>query len=120
MYKSVFVATALAIALSGCANTGAKYIPVVDRPNEAFAQDLKECQKLAEQRSDAVTAVLTGAAVGAFLGGAIMHLVVGSGGGEGAALGAISGATQMGLNAEMKQRRIVVQCLSGRGHSIME
>ena len=117
--KKSLALIAVAVALTGCANTGAKYIPVVDRRSETYTQDLADCQELAKSRDSAGAGAAKGAVVGALLGAFIMQAVVGSGGQYGAATGAVSGATTAGVAAELAQRNIITSCLQGRGHQVL-
>lgn len=117
------IAATLAIALTGCATsqgTGSSYTPIVDRPNENYAQDLRECQ----QHANKVMSAGEGAAVGA-IGGALFGALLGRamGGGSlsnyGMKVGALSGAVGAAGGAEQNQRAIISKCMTNRGHSVL-
>jgi len=114
----------LMIALAGCAQS---YQPVVDTKgvdNAKYQQDLSECRQYAEQVSPAGDAA-TGGVLGA-AGGAALGAIVGAfsgGAGTGAAIGAASGgavgAGAGGVSGVSEQKRIINNCLRGRGYNVL-
>lgn len=122
---SVIPATlALAFFLTGCAST---YQPVVDTKGidmMRYQQDLAECRALAEQvnvAGDAATDTAIGAGVGA-AGGAALGALSGDAG-IGAATGAIIGAFGGGgvgtAGGIERQKKIINNCLIGRGYKVL-
>ena len=113
---------AVGLLLGGCFNTGAKHRPIVDGSDpEKYEADLADCQALARQREhmneDVKLETAKSAAVGGVLGavaegvpGAIAGAVVGAGG------GAVQGA-QMTVH---ERKSIVIRCMAGRGHKVLE
>lgn len=113
---------AVGLLLGGCFNTGAKHRPIVDGSDpEKYEADLADCQALARQREhmneDVKLETAKSAAVGGVLGavaegvpGAIAGAVVGAGG------GAVQGA-----EVTVRERKsIVIRCMAGRGHKVLE
>lgn len=121
-----FAAIALALGLAGCAQS---YQPVVDTGNvntSRYQQDLFECRQYAEQVSPAAEAgkgALLGAAGGAALGAVVGALTGGVGAGEAAAWGAGTGAVVGGgtgaYQGTADQKRIIDNCLRGRGYNVL-
>lgn len=121
-----FTAIALVLALAGCAQS---YQPVVDTGNvntSRYQQDLFECRQYAEQVSPAAEAgkgALIGAAGGAALGAVIGALTGGVSAGSAAALGAGSGAIVGGgtgaYQGTADQKRVIDNCLRGRGYNVL-
>ncbi len=115
---------ALILILAGCAQS---YQPVVDTKgvdNAKYQQDLLECRQYAEQVSpagEAATTGVLGAAGGAALG-AIVGAFSGSAG-TGAAIGAATGgavgAGAGGVSGISEQKRIINNCLRGRGYNVL-
>jgi outer membrane lipoprotein SlyB len=113
-----------AFSLAGCAQS---YQPVVDTKgvdSAKYQQDLVECRQYAEQVSPgekAATGGVIGAAGGAALG-AILGAITGSPG-TGAAVGAVgggaAGAGAEGIGGVSEQKRIINNCLRGRGYNVL-
>lgn len=118
--RSTFVITALLLA--GCANTGAKYRPIIDSKNvdlNRYEADLSECQSYAEQKGGAAEKAAIGAGAGAVLGGVLAAVGNGDKGSAsrvGGVMGAVSGAT----SGEQSQRSIIKRCLIGRGYKVLD
>lgn len=125
--KRVLIAMA-ALTLSACA--AQTYNPVVDTGNVSqaqYQQDLYECRQYAERISPAGEAAedaLIGAGAGAVLGVVTGALIGGVGVGEGAAVGAaaggLGGAAHGGLQGTEQQKRIIADCLQGRGYNVLD
>jgi outer membrane lipoprotein SlyB len=115
------IASFLTVSISGCANMGANYRPIVDNKNvdlNNYEKDLQECQQFANQAPDATKGVVAGAILGALIGAAV--------GGRNSYVrnstinyGATAGAMTGGAEAENSQRNIIKRCLSGRGYSVL-
>lgn len=129
--------TAAMIVLSGCATGGAAYVPVIDGPkDQIYAQDLTDCQGLAETREyvngDTKTAALTGAAVGGLIavsnnnghsrrysrshkrGNSDLESFA-----AGAIIGALFGGGKRALQTRSERKYIVLDCMAGRGHRVL-
>jgi len=106
--------------VTACADTGAKYTPILDgTPSAAYQADLADCQALARNQrqfdQDAAGAAALGAGAGALLGAADD---------DGTALGgAVAGALAGGVagiaNSAEHRQAIVIECLRGRGHRVV-
>jgi hypothetical protein len=109
---------------SGCAS----YRPIVDMQGvdrARYEQDLKECQRYAEQISPAKSTA-AGAGIGAGLGalvgvlvGATLNVNVGQMAGFGAAIGGLNGAAVGGAESAKAQVQIIQNCMRGRGYSVL-
>jgi len=118
--------------LAACAGT---YEPVIDQRASApmpgrssgdYQQDLAECRQLGERANpagDAAGQALLGAAIGAALGAATGGIVGGLSAGTGAAVGAASGGiigvASGGAGGVSDQRRIIDNCMRGRGWAVV-
>lgn len=122
---------AIAAALAGCAtkNTpgagyGADYTPVIDMQGvdqSAYAADMAACRQMA-RTIDANQQSMEGAIAGAFIGALVSGAL---GGGrqttmDSANVGAMSGMGRAGSDALAGQRRIVINCMVGRGYRALE
>jgi len=123
MMKSVLQAVAgiAVVSLSGCANTGADYLPIVDGPkNTSYNFDVNECSALASQRAytndDVKSEALLGGGIGAIAGGAEEGI-------EGAVAGVLIGSFLGGADRAWKTRderkNIVIECMKQRGHRVI-
>lgn len=115
-------ASIIAIALlTGCANTAENYNPIVDGPKDAqFQHDLEACKQLAEQREyingDTKSEAILGAGIGA-LAGAIdgnSDDILG-----GVIVGGAVGAGEAAWSVRDERKKIVIQCMAGRGHKVV-
>jgi hypothetical protein len=95
--------------------------------NAQYQQDLAECRQYAEQvnpTGEAAENALIGAGAGAVLGVVTGALVGGVGVGEGAAiggaLGGLGGAGHGALQGTEQQKRIIADCLQGRGYNVLD
>jgi hypothetical protein len=119
MKKTIGTALCLAIGAAGCA-----YRPVVDPKHTDMAKyesDLVECRQIAEKAPGAGSGAAVGAA-GGYAVGQVLARTTGNKSkaneaGRGAAvLGAASGAGA----GEKNKRQIVKNCMSGRGHKVLD
>ena len=109
----------LLLLLAGCA-----YRPVVDPARTDMAKyetDLVECRQVAEQAPGAGTGAVVGAGAGYAVGQVVARATGRSGvaneAGRGAAvLGAAGGA---GKGARGK-RQVIKNCMTGRGHAVLD
>ncbi|MFA6317050.1 MAG: hypothetical protein WC943_06495 [Elusimicrobiota bacterium] len=115
--------------LCGCATYGG-WKPTVDPRGakaETLERDYDECRELALQASGG-TAKKTaqGTAIGAVAGTAVGAMLgalggdAGHGAAVGAALGGTGGAAGAGLSAEDRYKRVYANCLTGRGHRVLD
>lgn len=122
--KLLLCSLSLAVALSGCATSGANYRPMVDTKGvdmNRFEADLGECRQYAAQVAGAAENAAAGAVVGALFG-AILASAAGDKYDRGATarVGAVSGAAAGGVEGEKDQRNIIRNCLSGRGYRVLQ
>jgi outer membrane lipoprotein SlyB len=119
MNAKLAVSVVLALGIAGCA-----YRPVVDpkRSDAAkYESDLVECRQIAEKAPGAGTGALVGAAGGYAVGQVVARSTgrsnVANEAGRGAGvLGAVGGA---GAGAKNK-RQIIKNCMTGRGHAVLD
>lgn len=105
-----------AAVLSGCA---AHPGPIVDMKGVSqadYERDLAECERYAAQINPAA-GVARGAAAGAAVGAAA-GAVVGNPG-RGAGLGAVSGGAESARLNDRERRRVVKNCMRGRGYRVL-
>jgi outer membrane lipoprotein SlyB len=111
----------LIISISGCANMGADYRPIIDSKvinRTKYEADLKECQEFAKEAPSGMDGVIAGAVVGTLIGAAVggsNSYVRNSTMNFGGTYGAMSG----GASTENTQRNIIKRCLSGRGYVVL-
>ena len=113
-----------ATMITGCANTGANYRPLVDLQGRSEAQyqtDMRQCQEYASKVMGAGESAAVGAVAGAAIGAVIAGLF---GGGrqsrnDSSMYGALVGAGSGGVSAEEEQRTIIRRCLAGRGYNVL-
>lgn len=121
--KSLACVLALSMALTGCANSGANYRPLVDSQGVDMARyegDLRDCQQYATQVAGAAENAAIGAAVGAIFG-AVLAAAAGSRYDRHATarVGAVTGAAAGAAEGETDQRNIIRNCMSGRGYRVL-
>lgn len=122
--KMTIICMFLVIAATGCAG----YRPIVDMKGidrMRYEQDLKECQRYAEQISPAKSTA-AGAGIGAGLGalvgvvvGATLNVDIGKMAGFGAAIGGLNGAAVGGAESAKAQVQTIQSCMIGRGYSVL-
>jgi uncharacterized protein YcfJ len=106
--------------LGACADMGTDVDPVLDEPPSAqFQSDLKSCRTLARSQSHLDQETMAAAAIGAGIGG-----VLGATDDAGDALGwamagALTGAAMGASEASDTRKDIVLNCLRGRGHAVV-
>lgn len=123
-FRTAFLALTATFLVSACASS---YQPVIDTKHvnmDKYQQDLSECRAYADQvdvAGDAGTDTLIGAGVGA-AGGAVLGAITGSAG-MGAAIGATAGGLGGGgsgtMSAIQRQKKIINNCLKGRGYKVL-
>lgn len=125
MKHLIFTTVAMGgLAVTGCANSGAKYEPIADGPvNVAYSADLQACQTLATERGyindDTKTDAVIGAGIGVLAGIADDDVSDTEGAIAGAVVGAIAGGGAGMLETREQRRQIVIDCMKGRGHRVV-
>lgn len=119
---SLLIMFSLVACASGRRTTLGPYELVVDMKGvnaSAYALDLAECQDYVEQVSVAENAAI-GAAGGAVVGG-VLGAVLGDSdlAKRTAGAGAVTGAVQGGGSANAERRKILRNCLIGRGYKVL-
>lgn len=119
--KKIISILALTAVMAGCANTGAKWTPIIDRPNASAESDIIQCQQHAGRVMSAGQKAVVGAFVGALLGAAASSSLGGSdrARSDSMAIGAFSGAGSGAASGENEQRTIIRNCMIRRGHSVL-
>lgn len=99
------------------ATTGADYSPLIDNPGPNHGADLSACQDMAKAEDSG--GVMSGAVGGALVGVALDAV---SGGGHAAGysgFGALAGGVNGAASASANQKQIVINCMRGRGYSVL-
>jgi outer membrane lipoprotein SlyB len=119
MKKTITIIAAL--ALVGCANTGANFNPIIDSNNrDKVESDLQDCRQYANQVAGAADKAIVGAIAGALIGAAFNAALGGNGyGNEAAAFGALSGGLEGAGSGARDQQSIIRNCMNGRGHRVL-
>lgn len=119
--KPMLIAPICLTALLGaCADMGTDVDPILDgAPSAKFQSDLATCRNLARSQSQLDHEAMAAAAIGAGIGG-----ILGSASEEGDALGgavvgALAGGAAGVAEASDTRERIVLNCLRGRGHAVV-
>ena len=108
------------ITLSACADIGASYQPILDGPPSATYQlDLQACQNVAGDQHQLDQDTMGSAAAGGLLGAAISGHDGGGTAVEGLVGGAMIGLLGGVSKSKEKREKIVVDCMKGRGHSVV-
>ena len=105
----------LVLFLIGCASK-----PVIDNKGvdmQAYEQDLAECQDIVEQLESGKT-IAKSAAFGAAVVGAI-SLIAGGDATVDATIGGIQGGAAGGLKTDDEKFRVLKNCLTNRGYTVL-
>lgn len=119
--KSMLITPLVLTALLGaCAGMGTDVDPVLDgQPNAQFQSDLSACRSLARNQSQLNHETMAAAAIGAGIGGLLGELDSDGDALGGAVAGALAG-TALGVSEASETREtIVLNCLRGRGHRVV-
>lgn len=131
MQKILLAAAVACFGLAGCANRqapgqgyGADYTPVIDLQgvdSARYGADLEACRQMARS-VDANRASLEGGIAGAFVGALVSGALRGGRQTtiDAANIGAMGGLGRAGDEALASQKRIVVNCMVGRGYRALE
>lgn len=107
------------VVVSGCATTGANYVPRVDlngKDTRQLDMDIRECQTYAAETAGAGDGLVIGAVIGAL---ALALLAPHGHKNDWAASGALAGAAGGAVGATENQQSIIKRCLTGRGYSVL-
>ena len=120
----MFMPLLAALLVAGCATYGG-WQPTVDSYNDrnpaAIPADTEQCKALAQQAGNTGAEAAKGAGVGALVGaagGAALGAIYGNPA-TGAAIGGIGGATKQGLEGDDQYKRAFINCMSRRGHNVI-
>jgi outer membrane lipoprotein SlyB len=113
-----------AIAMAGCATTGANFAPIVDlrdnQPRDQYSTDLLACQQYAQQQAGAADRAMAGAVAGAVFGALLAAAAGGSySRNASAGVGAVTGMAAGAGEGERDQRNVIKRCLAGRGYLVL-
>ena len=111
MATSIFV-----VLLAGCASHPEPIVDMRGVDEQQLAADMQECEGYSDQVIIA-KGVAKGSAGGAAVGAAAG--AIDGNAGEGAGYGAIWGATRSGLYGDREKRRVMRNCLRGRGYRVL-
>jgi len=110
----------ISINLVGCGHSAARYEPINDGAKSlSYNDDLNSCQSLAEQRSYLNDDVKSDALAGVVLGGLLGAADDDGSPLAGALVGAVAGAAGKSWEVRDDRKKIVVQCMKGRGHNVV-
>ncbi|SLN72091.1 glycine zipper family protein [Roseisalinus antarcticus] len=119
--KPILIAPAAMTALLGaCADMGTKVDPILDgQPTAQFHSDLSACRSLARNQSQLDHETMAAAVLGAGLGGVLGEVDDDGDALGGAVAGALAGAAMGASEASDTREAIVLNCLRGRGHAVV-
>ena len=109
-----------ALVLGACADLGTDVDPILDgAPTAQFQSDLAACRTLARSQSQLDHETMAAAVLGAGIGGILGEVDDDGDALGGAVAGALAGAA-MGLSdSSDTHKTIVLNCLRGRGHAVV-
>ncbi|EAQ04135.1 hypothetical protein OB2597_08334 [Pseudooceanicola batsensis HTCC2597] len=119
--KSKLIAHLGLIALLGaCADMGTDVNPILDGPpNAQFQSDLTACRSLARRQSQLDRETMAATAIGAGIGGVLGGVADEGDALGGAVVGALAGAAAGVSEASDTRETVVLNCLRGRGHAVV-
>ncbi len=110
----------LTALLGACAEMGTDVDPILDGPETAqFQSDLSACRTLARGQSQLERETVAAAAIGAGIGGVLGKVDDEGDALGGAVVGALTGAAAGASKASETRETIVLNCLRGRGHAVV-
>ena len=110
----------LTALLGACAEMGTNVDPILDGPPTAqFQSDLDACRGLARNQSQLDHETMAAAAIGAGIGGVLGEVDNDGDALGGAVAGALAGAAIGASEASDTRKTIVLNCLRGRGHAVV-
>lgn len=119
--KPMLIAPLCLTALLGaCAEMGTNVDPILDGPPTAqFQSDLSDCRSLARSQSQLDQETMAAALLGAGIGGVLGEADEDGDALGGAVAGALAGAAMGASEASDTRETIVLNCLRGRGHQVV-
>lgn len=110
----------LTALLCACAEMGTDVEPILDGPQTAqFQSDLAACRSLARSQSQLDHETMVAAAIGAGIGGVLGEVDDDGDALGGAVAGALAGTAMGASQASDARETIVLNCLRGRGHAVV-
>jgi uncharacterized protein YcfJ len=110
----------LTALLGACANLGTDVTPVLDgAPTAQFQSDVAACRGLARDQSHLDHETMAAAVIGAGIGGVLGEVDDEGDALGGAVAGALAGAAMGVSEASDTREDIVLNCLRGRGHAVV-
>lgn len=110
----------LAALVGACADMGTDVTPVLDgSPSAQFQSDVAACRSLARSQSHLEHETMAAAVLGAGIGGVLGEADDESDALGGAVAGALAGAAMGVSEASDTREEIVLNCLRGRGHAVV-
>jgi uncharacterized protein YcfJ len=120
MHAKLIAPLCLTALLGACAGLGTDVDPILDGPpNARFQADLADCRSLARNQSQLDQETMAAAAIGAGVGGVLGKLDKEGDALSGAMVGALAGAAAGVSEASDTRESIVLNCLRGRGHAVV-
>jgi len=111
--KQYILLAALSLSITACAGSSARYVPIVDGPqNVQFQTDLAACQSVAQQKKFDNGDVRTEALVGAVFGAVAGAVEDSSDAVGGAIVGAAFAGGERAWEVRGERKNIVINCLS--------
>lgn len=118
--KQYILLAGLSLSITACAGSSARYVPIVDGPQNAqFQADLAACQSVAQQKKFNNGDVRTEALVGAVFGAVAGAVEDSSDAVGGAIVGAAFGGGERAWEVRGERKNIVINCLTNRGHNVV-
>lgn len=119
--KPIMIAPLCLTAMLGaCAQMGTDVEPILDGPpTMQFQSDLSACRNLARSQSHLDHETLAAAAIGAGIGGVLGHIDDEGDALGGAMVGALAGTVAGVSDASDTREDVVLNCLRGRGHAVV-
>ncbi|MCP1167694.1 glycine zipper family protein [Limimaricola litoreus] len=106
--------------LAACADMSADVDPILDgAPRAQFQSDLAACRHLARSQSQLDHDTMAAAVIGAGIGGVLGKVDEEGDALGGAVVGALAGAAASASEASDTREDIVLNCLRGRGHAVV-
>ena len=120
MKPMLITSLCLTTLLGACAGMGSDVDPVLDgAPTARYQSDLAACRSLARNQSQLNHDTMMAAAIGAGIGGLLGEADDGGDALGGAVVGALAGAAAGASDASDTRETIVLNCLRGRGHAVV-
>lgn len=120
MTPKLIVPLCVTALLGGCAEMGTDVEPILDgAPDARFQTDLTDCRHLARSQTQFDRETMAAAVMGAGIGAALGEVDDAGDALGGAVVGALVGAAGGAAEASDRRETIVLTCLRGRGHAVV-